>query len=147
MKNNDTGILEVVEAAQADQNVCSWLKGWGNGTVMEDLNVQEDAIQVDYTWPIQVEYNVSMQADNIFVPSVGGRRADCARLGPQGTVAGAGKQDFCNIDSSRHCRLVAKYFQADWICRMLLIVMVVAMAMGGCSCRFNIYEHQQSSTS
>ena len=93
--------------------------------------MQEYAIQVDYTWPIQVDYTLSIQADTFFVPSDGGRRADCARLGPQDTVAGAGRKNMRIIDNSRSCRLVSKYFQADWICRIFLIAMVVAMAMGG----------------
>ena len=144
----DTGRLEVLEAAQVDQQICSWLKGWGDGTDFDDLNVQEEAIQVDYSLPIQVEYTLNIQADLIFVPSpAGGRRANCARLGPQGAVAGAGRKKSCNIDSSRSCRLVSNYFQADWICRIFLIVIIVVMAMGGGSCRSYSYQHQKSSTS
>ena len=109
-----------MDAAQTDQYFCPWLKGWGNGTDLEDLNVQEYAIQVDYTWPIQVDYTLSIQADTFFVPSDGGRRADCARLGPQDTVAGAGRKNMRIIDNSRSCRLVSKCFQVDWIVRILL---------------------------
>ena len=115
----------------AIQEVCIWLKG-GDGIVLLTVQVEYNnltfgAMQDDYLW--------AMQEDQMLVPaSQGGFCADFAWPAPQGAVAGeGGRHTSCRIGSRsiRSSKLVSNYLQADRVGRILFVVMIVVMAMGG----------------